>query len=523
MPITQRIDGDIDFLDLHELHPTRYPYLLQTVARQQSEQVSYDILFACPRDTLVLIDGELTHNDSREANADGANLKAIPCRSNSSGGSSSNENPSNKNLLNETSSKNSQSKNSQSKNGSNFLAAFDQYWRAESVTNNEAPGLPFSGGWFVFLGYELAGQIEPTLVLPATDAADLPTAFATRIPAAIIKNNSNNDVHIVVEQQYAACVQTIATDVRQCQANAAKKMTPHLPNVSIIECIHEEDADRYLQSVQQIKRYIKDGDVFQVNLSRLWQARLKPEVSTADIYRRLRISNPAPFFALATYRQQAIISSSPERLVCVNNGVIQTRPIAGTRPRGGSKHADAENLNELIAHPKERAEHIMLIDLERNDIGRVSVPGTVTVNELMVLESYAHVHHIVSNIRGQLPANTSPSDIVSAVFPGGTITGCPKVRCMEILAELEQSPRGAYTGSLGYINHDGSMDLNILIRTLVKNGRAINLRAGGGIVADSVADKELQETRVKAKGLLLALDGAADEKHNQPHNQPPSV
>ena len=158
-----------------------------------------------------------------------------------------------------------------------------------------------------------------------------------------------------------------------------------------------------------------------------------------------------------------------------------------------------------MAHPKEKAEHIMLIDLERNDLGRICVPGTIRVNELMTLESYQHVHHIVSNIIGRLRDDVSPADIIRAVFPGGTITGCPKVRCMEILAELEQQARGAYTGSIGYINRNGDMDLNILIRTLVRKGNTITFRAGGGIVADSDAEHELAETRAKAKGLLRAF------------------
>jgi anthranilate synthase component 1 len=167
--------------------------------------------------------------------------------------------------------------------------------------------------------------------------------------------------------------------------------------------------------------------------------------------------------------------------------------------------ADAAYSQELLAHPKERAEHIMLIDLERNDLGRLCVPGTIEVNELMVLESYAHVHHIVSNVRGRLREDISPGDVIRAVFPGGTITGCPKVRCMEIIAELEQQARGAYTGSMGYINRDGSMDLNILIRSMISSGDHLQLRAGAGIVADSNALAELDETRAKARGLLRAL------------------
>ena len=164
--------------------------------------------------------------------------------------------------------------------------------------------------------------------------------------------------------------------------------------------------------------------------------------------------------------------------------------------------ADARLAAELMRHPKERAEHVMLIDLERNDLGRICVPGSIHVDELMTLETYQHVHHIVSNVSGRLRPDVTPADVIRAVFPGGTITGCPKVRCMEILAEMEQQPRGAYTGSIGYINRSGDMDLNILIRTLQRTGEAVSFRAGGGIVADSEPEHELAETRAKAKGLL---------------------
>jgi anthranilate synthase component 1 len=200
-----------------------------------------------------------------------------------------------------------------------------------------------------------------------------------------------------------------------------------------------------------------------------------------------------------------IVSSSPERLIEVRNGIASTRPIAGTRPRRTDRSDDVVRLQELRANPKERAEHVMLIDLERNDLGRICAAGTVEVNEFMALESYAHVHHIVSNVRGRLRTGVTPGQTIAAVFPGGTITGCPKVRCMQIIAELENAPRGAYTGSMGYLNRDGSMDLNILIRTLEIRGRNISFRAGAGIVADSVAERELEETRAKARGLVNAL------------------
>jgi anthranilate synthase component 1 len=191
--------------------------------------------------------------------------------------------------------------------------------------------------------------------------------------------------------------------------------------------------------------------------------------------------------------------------VSVRDGAVTTRPIAGTRPRGANPEADLVLARELHAHPKERAEHVMLIDLERNDLGRVCEAGTVNVDEFMTIESYSHVHHIVSNVRGRLRADVTPGNVLAAVFPGGTITGCPKIRCMEIIAELEGAPRGAYTGSLGYLNRDGSLDMNILIRSLQLQGRELSLRAGAGIVADSIAERELDETRAKARGVLRAL------------------
>jgi anthranilate synthase component 1 len=251
--------------------------------------------------------------------------------------------------------------------------------------------------------------------------------------------------------------------------------------------------------------HIAAGDIYQANLSREWRGTLADHVEPHDVYRRLRLSNPAPFAALAVLDDIAIVSSSPERLIEVRDGVVSTRPIAGTRARKLDRSDDDARLQELHAHPKERAEHVMLIDLERNDLGRICEAGSVEVNEFMVLESYAHVHHIVSNVRGRLRSDVTPGQTIAAVFPGGTITGCPKVRCMQIISELENAPRGAYTGSLGYLNRDGSMDLNILIRTFEIRDREISFRAGAGIVADSIAVRELEETRAKARGLVNAL------------------
>ena len=213
-----------------------------------------------------------------------------------------------------------------------------------------------------------------------------------------------------------------------------------------------------------------------------------------------------------------LMSSSPERLVSVRNDEVQSRPIAGTRPRGANQDSDHALRRELLAHPKERAEHIMLIDLERNDLGRICETGTVEVDELMVVETYEHVHHIVSNVRGHLRRGVTPVDVIRAVFPGGTITGCPKVRCMEIIAELEQQGRSFYTGSFGYLGLDGSMDLNILIRSMLLNNRQVSFRTGAGIVADSDPQSEVTETEDKARGLLRALGTVQnDENPGQYH------
>jgi anthranilate synthase component I len=290
---------------------------------------------------------------------------------------------------------------------------------------------------------------------------------------------------------------TFEDHVRQCQAPAAAVNSPFE--------IREEEPARFLDAVSRALDYIAAGDVYQTNLSRQWQAR-SAGLDPVSIYERLRSTNPSPFAAMMRYRDFSLMSSSPERLLSIRGGIVATRPIAGTRPRGNSPEADAALIESLLNNEKERAEHVMLIDLERNDLGRVCVGGSVRVDEYMIVETYAHVHHIVSNVSGLLRDEASPIQVIRALFPGGTITGCPKVRCMEIIAELEGTGRGAYTGSIGYLNRDGSCDLNILIRTLTAEGSALTFRAGAGIVADSDPLQELAETRAKAQGMLRALE-----------------
>jgi anthranilate synthase component 1 len=432
--LIREIAGPGDLRQLHRDYPARYPFLLQSTASGGSLG-RYDILFAYPGDTLIAGDE--------------------PC----------------------------------------FLEALDEQWRALHVAEQD-DDLPFRGGWFLYLGYELAAEIEPGLTL-AQDSV-LPAAFAVRCPTALIYDHEAAVCHLVCETPDCVNREQILTDIDAIDRNRAV-------TTARVLSVTEEDSVTFTDAVLRAKEYISAGDVYQANLSRQWSAEVAPDIDASDIYAALCESNPGPFAGMVRWQDIEIISSSPERLLQIRNGIVSTRPIAGTRPRSLDTGADEDLSAELFAHPKERAEHVMLIDLERNDLGRVCAAGTVEVNELMVLESYAHVHHIVSNVQGRLRHDITPGQAIAAVFPGGTITGCPKVRCMEIISELERGPRGAYTGSFGYLNRDGSLDLNILIRTMVMGDDSVTFRAGSGIVADSDPTAELEETRAKAQGMLRAI------------------
>ncbi len=441
--IRQRLPSAVEPLELLRRFPGRYPYLLESTATHPALG-RYDILFAAPRETLVLDRvGALDHT----------------------GG---------------------------------FLEALDLAFRRERQTV-EPVDLPFAGGWFLYLGYELAGEIEPSLELAADPV--LPAAFAARCAAALIRDHADGSVTIVAEPDAADTAEVMAADARRCLEARSNDGPPALTDPAI-----EEDPEAsFLRAVEVAKRHIARGDIYQANLSRAWLASFGDDVDPAALYAALRRANPGPFAGLVQWGDAAIVSSSPERLLQLRNGEASTRPIAGTRPRGEDPERDGRLSEELIGHPKELAEHVMLIDLERNDLGRICTAGSVHVDEKMVVESYAHVHHIVSNVRGTLRADVTPGAAIRAVFPGGTITGCPKVRCMQIIRDLEDTARGAYTGSFGYLDRDGSLDLNILIRTMIVRGSEVGLRAGSGIVADSDPAAELAETRAKAKGLLRAF------------------
>ncbi|HEY4975701.1 MAG TPA: aminodeoxychorismate synthase component I [Steroidobacteraceae bacterium] len=395
---------------------------------------------------------------------------------------------------------------------SGFLAALEAAWRelggapAGPARSGADAGGPFHGGWVVFLGYELAGEIESQLDLAPRVRTDggAPAAFALRIPAGLVYDHEARRAWIFAEGGREDLIESLRAALAALPAAAQ----PAMMRVGVIE----EAPHRFRARVEAALDYIRAGDIYQANLSRPWRGELAPEVSlsaaTMALYERLRAVNPAPFAALAQFHDWRLLSSSPERLVRVGGRRVETRPIAGTRPRSGSAGEEPGEIAALIAHPKERAEHVMLIDLERNDLGKICRSGSVHVDEFMRIESYPHVHHIVSNVVGELALQLTPVDVLRAVFPGGTITGCPKFRCMQIIAELEAEARQAYTGGIGYINADGSMDFNILIRSLTLHERQVEFRTGAGIVADSDWQRELAETRVKARGLLAALGEA---------------
>ncbi|HEY6455819.1 MAG TPA: aminodeoxychorismate synthase component I [Steroidobacteraceae bacterium] len=404
----------------------------------------------------------------------------------------------------------------------NFLDALEIWWQhSGGVTSAQQSdlhiarhsGVPFAPGWIIYLGYEIAADIEPHLTLPPTP---LPwTAFALRTPCALVHVLASDTVWAVAETGSEGLLEPVVTDARKMAASAAAPSLPAARDpVEPAFLVTEEDPARYIARVLRAKEYIRAGDIYQANLSRPWRVRpgsapgsapYTQALNTALLYERLRARNPAPFAALLQWDGVSVLSSSPERLLRVSGRDVDTRPIAGTRPRTLRPGEDAPEAAALVAHPKERAEHIMLIDLERNDLGRVCEAGTVVVNELMVTETYAHVHHIVSNVQGRLRAGVTPIAALRAVFPGGTITGCPKFRCMQIIAELEGEGRGAFYGSLGYLTPGGEMDLNILIRTMTLEHAQITLRTGGGIVADSDPERELNETRAKARGMLAVF------------------
>ncbi len=374
------------------------------------------------------------------------------------------------------------------------------------------PDLPFRGGLMGFFGYEFVRWCEPALAshFPRPDAC-WPEAVLCEFSDVVIADRARNAIHVLSDdpfrrrvyetgwQELAGEVALMPPTFTEASADYAQGFAPSLTPA------------QFEAAVETLRRAIAEGALYQGNLSLQLKKRLK--IDPYALFDGFSRRNPSPFSALFQWPGGMILSNSPERLVSVDGaGQVESRPIAGTRGRGKTPDEDAAVGQTLLENEKERAEHLMLVDLERNDLGRVCVPGSVEVNELLTIERYSHVTHLVSNVTGRLAGGRDAWDVLQAVFPGGTITGCPKIRCMELLNGLEPVSRGAYTGSLGYLDAaSGRMDLNILIRSLflketgtpfVYNGA---IHVGAGIVADSVGAWEYRECQRKAAAILGVL------------------
>jgi anthranilate synthase component I len=381
----------------------------------------------------------------------------------------------------------------------------------------QLPELPrFFGGAVGYLGYDMVRFVE---TLPALKPAEIGTWDCCFLITEnlLIFDSMRQKIKVVSNvhlgdyddpaQAYERAVTAIDGLVAQLRAAAPPR--PVLPPQSAAgELQPNVSRTDFEQAVIRCKEYVRAGDVIQVVLSQRFSAPL--DVDPFDIYRALRVVNPSPYMFYLQFDDTRVIGASPEVLVRKEGRRVEVRPIAGTRPRGATPAEDQRLEEELLADPKERAEHIMLVDLGRNDLGRVCTTGSVAVDELMVVERYSHVMHIVSNVSGELPPGCGALDVFRAAFPAGTLSGAPKIRAMEIIEELEPCRREIYGGAVGYISYTGNMDLAIAIRTMVAHQGRMYLQAGAGIVADSDPAAEYEETVNKAMGVKLALQMARE-------------
>ena len=366
--------------------------------------------------------------------------------------------------------------------------------------------VPFDGGAIGYFAYDLARRIEP---LPATAARDidLPDMAVGLYAWAIVVDHAAQTAELVVHPA-ARC----DVDFIEHAWGRHSALTPAVfaSNFEVTSRVQPEiDFAQYARAWRRIKHYLREGDVYQVNLTQRFSASVRGDAW--DAYQWLRLLNPAPYSAYLDLPDGQVLSSSPERFLRVHDGVVETKPIKGTRPRGIDAEADAGLARELAASAKDRAENVMIVDLLRNDLGKHAVTGTVEVPALFAVESFAKVHHLVSTVRATLPAGVSPLAVLRDCFPGGSITGAPKLRAMQIIEELEPQRRSVYCGAIGYLSASGRMDTNIAIRTLVCHGGRMYCWAGGGIVMDSDLEAEYQESLAKASAMLEVFANAERE------------
>ncbi len=379
---------------------------------------------------------------------------------------------------------------------------------------------PFVSGLVGFLSYETAHLIEPRV--PVQRASDgFPDALFLRCAAIVAFDHLLEVVHVIVESaprpsdeddaawaKAADEIRSIVDEIRSVEAQPGRVASP-APVAGSVSVEPERPPAEYERAVARAREYIKAGDCQQIVISQRFSAELA--IDPFAIYQELRLVNPSPYLFYFEYAGRALVGSSPEALARIRDGELIVRPIAGTRPRGADEAEDERLLAELLADPKENAEHVMLVDLARNDVGRVAEVGSVRVDLYRTVEKYSHVMHMVSQVRGRLPARFDTVDALRAVFPAGTVTGAPKVRAMEIIAELEGRGRGPYAGCVGYLGDDGNMDMAIVIRTLLCAHGALTVQAGAGIVYNSDPATEQAETVHKATALLAAVLRAQDD------------
>lgn len=372
---------------------------------------------------------------------------------------------------------------------------------------------PLPGGAIGTLSYEAAGLFEslpdpksrpevPECLFMLTDEI---IAFDNRRHTIKVIVNVHTTRHQTEDDAFESAQNRIELLVKRLQAPAPE--LPKSEGTHHVDLKPDMPKEQFLEMVRKAKEHIVEGDIIQVVPSQSFSA--ESDIPPFDIYRALRLINPSPYMFYLKLGDDLLIGSSPETLVRLNGGVSQICPIAGTRPRGATPEEDLAMEKSLLADEKEKAEHLMLVDLGRNDIGRTAKPGTVRVEDFMHVERYSHVMHLVSRVLGEQREDQDAFDLAASAFPAGTLSGAPKIRAMEIIHELEPKPRGFYGGAVGYFSYDGSMDLAITIRTMEIRGRHIKVQAGCGIVFDSVPETEYQETLNKARALFKAVDFAA--------------
>ena len=398
--------------------------------------------------------------------------------------------------------------------------AFVRDWLARQHVAPVPQALRFGGGLVGYFGYETVRHVEPSalgsekpdpigtpdMLLLVSDELAVVDNVMGKLYLVVYADPRDPDAHVAATARLGKLRARLATPLPEEMLVPGEDNLAAAPDAKIVRSFSEE---RFIEAVQQSKEYVFAGDCMQVQIS---QRTSRPFAAPPlSLYRALRSLNPSPYMFYFDFADHQVVGASPEILVRLSGNDITLRPIAGTRPRGATPEEDAATAAELLADPKERAEHVMLIDLGRNDVGRVAATGSVRVTDKMVIERYSHVMHIVSNVEGRIAQGLGAVDVFKAAFPAGTVTGAPKVRAMQIIDELEPVKRGVYSGAVGYLGFNGDMDVAIAIRTAVVKDRMLHVQAAAGVVADSIPESEWAETLHKARALLRAAEVASAE------------